>query len=47
MVLIELELLRTQALVDGAWVDSDSGETFPVVNPATGDVWAIGGIGGG
>ena len=31
------ELLRTQAYVDGAWIDADSGETFPVVDPATGD----------
>ena len=28
-------LLRTQAYINGAWVDSDSGETFPVHNPAT------------
>src|SRR5581483_2090698 len=34
------ELLRTQAYVDGAWVDADSGETFPVVNPATGETIA-------
>jgi hypothetical protein len=35
---VELELLRRQAYVDGAWVDADSGETFPVTNPATGEV---------
>jgi succinate-semialdehyde dehydrogenase / glutarate-semialdehyde dehydrogenase len=29
-------LLRTRAYIDGAWADADSGETFPVVNPATG-----------
>jgi succinate-semialdehyde dehydrogenase/glutarate-semialdehyde dehydrogenase len=46
MVLVELELLRRQAFVDGAWADADSGDTFPVLNPATGDVWASGGIGG-
>lgn len=46
MVLVELELLRGHAFVDGAWADADSGETFPVLNPATGDVWAIGGVGG-
>ncbi len=34
------ELLRTRAYVDGAWVDADSGETFPVVNPATGETIA-------
>ncbi len=31
------EFLRSQAYVDGAWVDADSGETFPVVDPATGE----------
>ena len=29
-------LLRTRAYVDGRWVDGDSGETFPVEDPATG-----------
>jgi succinate-semialdehyde dehydrogenase / glutarate-semialdehyde dehydrogenase len=40
VALVELELLRRQAYVDGAWVDADSGETFPVTNPATGEVVA-------
>ncbi len=31
-------LFRQQCYIDGAWVDADSGETFPVNNPATGDV---------
>ena len=31
------ELFRTRAYIDGAWVDADSGETFEVVNPATGE----------
>ena len=31
------ELLRSQAYVDGVWTDADSGETFPVVDPATGE----------
>ncbi|MBT8144004.1 MAG: aldehyde dehydrogenase family protein, partial [Gammaproteobacteria bacterium] len=31
-------LLRTQAYINGEWVDSDSGETFPVHNPATQEV---------
>jgi succinate-semialdehyde dehydrogenase / glutarate-semialdehyde dehydrogenase len=35
-----LELLRSQAYVDGKWVDADSGETFPVLNPATGEAVA-------
>jgi succinate-semialdehyde dehydrogenase / glutarate-semialdehyde dehydrogenase len=34
------ELLRTQAYVDGAWIDGDSGETLAVVDPATGDTIA-------
>ncbi|MEZ5101127.1 MAG: NAD-dependent succinate-semialdehyde dehydrogenase [Thermoleophilia bacterium] len=33
-------LFRTQAYVDGAWVDADSGATFDVTNPATGAVIA-------
>jgi len=34
---IEADLLKRQAYVDGAWIDADSGETFAVVNPATGE----------
>jgi succinate-semialdehyde dehydrogenase/glutarate-semialdehyde dehydrogenase len=30
-------LLRRQAFVDGAWVDADSGATFAVLDPATGE----------
>lgn len=33
-------LLRTQAFIDGAWIDADSGATVPVNNPATGEVIA-------
>jgi succinate-semialdehyde dehydrogenase/glutarate-semialdehyde dehydrogenase len=33
-------LLRTQAYVNGEWIDADSGETFPVYNPATNEVIA-------
>jgi succinate-semialdehyde dehydrogenase/glutarate-semialdehyde dehydrogenase len=33
-------LVRTQAYIDGAWVDSDSGETYEVQNPANGKVIA-------
>ena len=40
MTAVEVPLLRRQAYVDGQWVDADSGETFPVTNPATGDVLA-------
>ncbi|MGE5274593.1 MAG: NAD-dependent succinate-semialdehyde dehydrogenase [Verrucomicrobiota bacterium] len=31
------DLLREQAWVDGAWVDADSGDTFAVTDPATGE----------
>ncbi|MFV2090821.1 MAG: aldehyde dehydrogenase family protein, partial [Pseudomonadales bacterium] len=30
-------LLRTQAFINGQWIDGDTGETFPVFNPATGE----------
>jgi succinate-semialdehyde dehydrogenase / glutarate-semialdehyde dehydrogenase len=36
----QLDLLRTKAYVDGQWIDADSGETFPVDNPATGETIA-------
>jgi succinate-semialdehyde dehydrogenase / glutarate-semialdehyde dehydrogenase len=35
-----LPLLRTQAYVDGRWIDADSGATFPVLDPATGETVA-------
>ncbi len=34
------DLLRAQAYIDGQWVDADSGETFAVENPATGETLA-------
>ena len=40
MTAVELPLLRRQGYVDGAWIDADSGETFPVTNPASGEVLA-------
>jgi succinate-semialdehyde dehydrogenase/glutarate-semialdehyde dehydrogenase len=30
-------LLRNQAYIDGSWTDADSGETFAVTNPSTGE----------
>ena len=33
-------LLAEKAYVDGKWVDSESGATFEVTNPARGDVIA-------
>ena len=40
VTVVEPALLRRQAYVDGKWVDADSGETFPVTNPATGETIA-------
>ena len=34
------ELLTRQAYVGGEWIDADSGATFPVTNPATGELIA-------
>jgi succinate-semialdehyde dehydrogenase / glutarate-semialdehyde dehydrogenase len=34
------DLLHQQAYVDGRWIDADSGETFAVVNPSTGETIA-------
>jgi succinate-semialdehyde dehydrogenase/glutarate-semialdehyde dehydrogenase len=34
------DLIRSNAYVDGRWVDADSGKTFPVLNPATGETLA-------
>lgn len=33
-------LLRKQSYVDGQWIDADSGNTFDIKNPATGEVVA-------
>jgi succinate-semialdehyde dehydrogenase / glutarate-semialdehyde dehydrogenase len=35
--LANADLLREQAWLNGDWVDADSGETFPVTNPASGE----------
>jgi succinate-semialdehyde dehydrogenase/glutarate-semialdehyde dehydrogenase len=37
---VELPLLRRQGYVDGQWSDADSGATFPVLDPATGETVA-------
>jgi len=34
----DTSLLRNQAYVGGHWIDADNGQTFDVVNPATGEV---------
>jgi succinate-semialdehyde dehydrogenase/glutarate-semialdehyde dehydrogenase len=36
MRLSDEALLRTQAYIDGQWIDADGGETLAVTNPATG-----------
>ena len=38
MKIIDQDLLKTKAFIDGKWVDSDDRSTFPVINPATGEV---------
>ena len=40
MELQDPTLLRTQAYVGGEWIDADSGATFDVTDPATGEVVA-------
>jgi succinate-semialdehyde dehydrogenase / glutarate-semialdehyde dehydrogenase len=35
-----VNLLQTKAYIDGSWSDADSGETFEVLNPATGELLA-------
>ena len=37
MQISDQSLLRAQAYIDGKWSDADSGETFPVINPANGE----------
>ena len=36
----DISLLKTQAFINGGWVNSDKGETFKVYNPATGELLA-------
>ena len=40
LVLRDRGLLRARAYVDGSWADADSGATFPVLDPATGETLA-------
>lgn len=35
-----MRLLKSQAFIDGEWLDANSGEDFAVVNPATGEIIA-------
>ena len=36
--IIDQDLFKTKAFIDGKWIDSDDRSTFPVINPATGEV---------
>ena len=40
MRLNDSSLLKTQAHINGVWVDADNGETLAVTNPATGELIA-------
>ena len=40
MRLNDSKLLKTRALIDGQWLESDGGDSLPVTNPATGEVIA-------
>jgi succinate-semialdehyde dehydrogenase/glutarate-semialdehyde dehydrogenase len=40
MKLTDSSLMKTQAYVNGAWINADDGEAFAVTNPATGEVVA-------
>jgi succinate-semialdehyde dehydrogenase/glutarate-semialdehyde dehydrogenase len=40
MKISDISLLKTRAYVDGRWIGADSGESFKVTNPATGEVVA-------
>jgi succinate-semialdehyde dehydrogenase / glutarate-semialdehyde dehydrogenase len=40
MLLKDKTLLEGRSFIDGKWIDADSGETLPVLNPATGKVVA-------
>jgi succinate-semialdehyde dehydrogenase / glutarate-semialdehyde dehydrogenase len=40
MTAVESDLIRRQGYLDGRWVDADSGETFAVFDPATGETIA-------
>ena len=38
LILNDPSLIKSQAFINGQWVDADSGETLAVTNPATGDM---------
>ncbi len=41
MKLDDLNLLKTHCLIDGSWRDANSSATFPVTNPANGELLAV------
>ncbi len=38
LMLKDKSLIKNQAYIDGQWISADSGETVPVINPATGEI---------
>src|SRR3546814_19900084 len=38
--LADMSLFKTQAYIDGVWIDANNGRTFEVDNPSTGEVIA-------
>ena len=40
MTALQSDLVLRQGYIDGGWVDADSGATFAVANPASGEVVA-------
>ena len=39
-MLDDISLMKTACLIDGQWSSADAGQTFPVINPATGGMIA-------
>ena len=38
LTLKDKSLIKNQAYIDGQWISADSGETVPVINPATNEI---------
>ena len=38
MMLKNKNLLKTQAYINGAWIDAESGKSFEVINPSSGEI---------
>ena len=38
MMLKNKNLLKTQAYINGAWIDAKSGKSFEVINPSSGEI---------